>query len=125
MMANEFKLGNNMKISFFRLLRVMKFIVPALYIAGAIVIWLDFSRSNPDGLANIWIAIYTFPIFIIGTFLLGGEFPYVHGRYYEAHALYFWPSVAFLALALFLIFHALQKIAQPAVPVDAQKAARQ
>ena len=124
MMANEFKLGHNMKIFFFRLLRVTKFIAPALYIAGGMAIWLDFSRSNPDGLANIWIAIYTFPIFIIGTFLLGGEFPYAPGRYYEAHALYFWPSVALLALALFFIFHALQKIAQPAVPVDAQKAAR-
>jgi len=124
MMANEFKLGNNMKLSFFRLLRVMKFIVPALYIAGGMAIWLDFSRSNPDGLANIWIAIYTFPIAIIGTFLLQGEFPYVPGRYYEAHALYFWPSVALLALALFFIFHALQKIANPAAPMDAHKAAR-
>jgi hypothetical protein len=43
------------------------------------------------------------------------------GRYYEAHALYFWPSVAFLALALFFIFHALQKIAHPAAPMDAHK----
>jgi hypothetical protein len=108
-------------MSLSRLLRVMKFIVPTLYIAGAMFIWLDFSRSNPDGLANIWIAIYTFPIAAIGTFLLRGEFPYVPGRYYEAHALYFWPSVALLALALFFIFHALQKIARPAVPVDAQK----
>jgi hypothetical protein len=123
-LANEFKLGNNMRIALSRLLRVMKFIVPALYIAGAMLIWLDFSRSNPDGLANIWVAIYTFPIVIIGTFLLRGEFPYAPGRYHEAHALYFWPSVALLALSLFLIFHALQKIAQPAVPVDAQKAAR-
>ena len=113
-----------MRMSLSRLLRVMKFIVPALYIAGAIAIWLDFSRSNPDGLANLWIVLYTFPIVIIGTFLLRGEFPYVPGRYYEAHALYFWPSVALLALALFFIFHALQKIAQPAVPVDAQKVAR-
>jgi hypothetical protein len=124
MMANEFKLGNNMRISLARLFRVMKFIVPTLYIAGAMGIWLAFYRSPPDGLANIWIAIYTFPIFIIGTFLLGGEFPYAPGRYYEAHALYFWPSVALLALALFFLFHALQKIAQPAVPVDAQKATR-
>jgi Na+/proline symporter len=46
------------------------------------------------------------------------------GRYYEAHALYFWPSVALLALALFFIFHAMQRIVQPAVPMDAQKAAR-
>src|SRR4030088_3706135 len=111
-----------MRMFLSRLLMVMKFIVPALYIAGAMLIWLDFSRSNPDGLANIWIAIYTFPMVIIGTFLLRGEFPYVPGRYYEAHALYFWPSVVLLTLALFLIFHALQKIAQPAVPVDAQNA---
>jgi hypothetical protein len=99
----------------------MKFIVPALYIAGAMVVWVDFSRSNPDGLASLWMVLYTFPIAIVGTFLLRGEFPYVPGRYYEAHALYFWPSVALLAVALFLIFHALQKIARPAVPVDAQK----
>src|SRR3979409_2305223 len=124
MMANEFKLGNNMRVSLSRLFRLMKFIVPALYIAGAMVIWLAFYRTNPDGLANIWIAIYTFPIFIIGTFLLGGEFPYVPGRYYEAHALYFWPSVALLALALFFIFHALQKIAHPAAPIDAHNAPR-
>ncbi|WEX87696.1 hypothetical protein PZN02_000117 [Sinorhizobium garamanticum] len=102
-----------MRMALSRLLMMMKFIAPALYIVGAIVIWLDFLRSNPDGLANIWIAIYTFPIVIIGTFLLQGEFPYVPGRYYEAHAFYFWPSVALLALALFLIFHALQKIANP------------
>jgi hypothetical protein len=95
-----------------RLFRVMKFIVPALYIAGAMGIWLAFSRSNPDGLANIWIAIYTFPMVLIGTFLLQGEFPYLPGRYYEAHALYFWPSVALLAFAFFLIFHGLQRLAR-------------
>ena len=101
---------------------IMKFGVPAVYIAGAIVIWLNFLGSNPDGLANIWIAIYTFPIVLIGTFLLQGEFPYMPGRYYEAHALYFWPSIAVLALALFLIFHALQKIVHSAARVDAQEA---
>jgi hypothetical protein len=113
-----------MRISLSRLLMKMKFIVPAIYMVGAIVIWLEFLGTNPDGLANIWIAVYTFPIVIIGTFLLHGEFPYVPGRYYEAHTLYFWPSVALLALALFLIFHALQKIVQPAAPMDAQEAAR-
>src|SRR4030088_1894883 len=110
-----------MRMFLSRLLMVMKFIVPALYIAGAIVIWLDFSRSNPDGLANIWIAIYTFPIAVIGTCRLPGEFPYVPGRYYEAHALYFWPSVALLALAFFFFSHALQKIPHPsasAIPVE-------
>lgn len=107
----------------YKLFRVMKFLAPALYIAGATLIWLDFSSTNPDGLANIWIAIYTFPIVIVGTFLLRGEFPYMPGRYYEAHALYFWPSVALLSLSLFFIFYALQKIAQQRLPADAPKAA--
>jgi hypothetical protein len=102
----------------------MKVVVPAVYVAGAIPVWLDFARTNPDGLANIWIAIYTLPIFIIGTFVLRGEFPYAPGRYYEAHALYFWPSVAILALASFFIFHFLQRIAQPDTPEEAQEAAR-
>lgn len=109
-------LVGNMRMSLSRLVMIMKFGVPAVYIAGAIVIWLNFLGSNPDGLANIWIAIYTFPIVLIGTFLLQGEFPYMPGRYYEAHALYFWPSIAVLALALFLIFHVLQKIVHPAAP---------
>jgi hypothetical protein len=113
-----------MRKSLSGLFMVMKFVAPALYIAGAVPIWLDFSRMNPDGLANMWIANYTFPIEVIGTFILRGKFPYMPGRYYEAHALYFWPSVVILAFALFFIFHVLQKIAQRAVPVDAQQAAR-
>jgi len=117
-------LGTNVRLSLSRLFRVMKFLVPVLYIAGAAFIWVDFSRTNPDGLANIWIALYTFPIVVVATFLLRDEFPYVPGRYYEAHALYFWPSVALLAVCLFFIFHALQKITQPIVPVDAPKSAR-
>jgi hypothetical protein len=113
-----------MRISLSRLFGAMKFVVPALYVAGAIPIWLDFSRMNPDGLANIWLAIYTLPIGVIGSLVLRGEFPYVPGRYYEAHALYFWPSVALLALASFFIFRSFQRIAQPAAPVDAHEAAR-
>ncbi|MDB5947783.1 MAG: hypothetical protein JWQ33_2809 [Ramlibacter sp.] len=110
-----------MRTALSRLLRRMKFAVPAIYLAGAMVIWLSFARSNPDGLANIWIAVYTFPFVIIGTFLLKGDFPYVPGRYYEAHALYFWPSVALLAFALFFVFHILQKLTQPAAPIDGRE----
>jgi hypothetical protein len=113
-----------MRMSLFGLLRVLKFIVPVLYVSGAIGIWLDFVGSPPDGLANVWVAIYTFPTAVVGTFLLKGEFPYFPGRYYEAHAFYFWPSVALLAIALFFTILALQRIAQPAVRTDAQGGAR-
>jgi hypothetical protein len=75
--------------------------VPAVYVAGAVMIWLDFLGSNPDGLANTWIAIYTFPMVLIGTVLLQGEFPYKLGRYYEAHASYFWQVLPFSRLPCF------------------------
>lgn len=102
-----------MKASLDKLFGVMKVLAPTLYLAGAASIWLAFAATNPDGLANIWIAVYTFPVFLIGTFLLRLEFPYLPGGYYGAHALYFWPSVALLALALFGIFHGLQKLMRP------------
>jgi hypothetical protein len=91
----------------------LKLIVPALYILGAIPIWFVFSNTNPDGLANIWLFFYTFPIVLVGTFIFHLEFPYFSGSYYVAHALYFWFSVIFLAGLLFLIFHGLQSITKP------------
>ena len=103
-----------MKNSLFKLFGVLKYLVPLLYLVGAAMIWLVFARTNPDGLANIWIVIYTLPIFMVGTLVLGLEFPYMPGGYYQAHALYFWPSVVFLATLLFLIFHGLQIIVRPA-----------
>ena len=102
-----------MKNSLFKLLGVLKYFVPLLYLVGAAMIWLVFARTNPDGLANIWIVIYTLPIFLLGTFVLGLEFPYMPGGYYQAHALYFWPSVLLLAALLFLVFHGLQKTVGP------------
>jgi hypothetical protein len=102
-----------MKKSMFKFFGVLKFVLPTVYMAGAIFIWINFVTTNPDGLANVWIGLYTFPIFIIGTFLLSLQFPYMPGSYYQAHALYFWPSVIFLAVVIFLVLHCLQKLSQP------------
>lgn len=102
-----------MKISAFRICGTLKFLLPGLYFAGAAVIWFYFAGANPDGLANIWIVIYTFPIVAVGTYLLNQQFPYMPGSYYTAHALYFWPSVIFLAFILFLTLHGLQKLFRP------------
>lgn len=102
----------NLKPPLLIFLKRLKYLLPALYIAGAAVVWITFASANPDGLANIGIVLYTFPIVLIGTFVLKLDFPYVPGRYYEAHALYFWPSAVLLALALFLICHALEKVVE-------------
>jgi hypothetical protein len=85
---------------------ILKLLTPALYIVGAILLLLSFVKSKPDGLGNIWLTLYTFPIVIIGTFILHQQFQYVSGSYYKAHALCFCPSVAFLALVLFFSWFA-------------------
>ncbi len=90
----------------------IKWLAPALYILAAFPIWYVFSKTNPDGLANIWLIIYTFPIVIVGTFIFHLDFPYFSGGYYGAHALYFCFSVTFLAVVLFFIFYGLQKISK-------------
>jgi len=91
----------------------IKLIVPALYILGAIPIWFVFIKTNPDGLANLGLIFYTFPVVVVGTYIFQLNFPYFSGSYYVAHALYFWFSVIFLAVLLFLIFHRLQSITKP------------
>jgi hypothetical protein len=96
-----------------RILGKLKLIIPALYILGATPIWFIFSQTNPDGLANLGLVFYTFPIVLLGTFVFHLEFPYVSGGYYVSHALYFWFSVIFLATLQFSIFHGLQKITKP------------
>jgi hypothetical protein len=48
----------------------MKLVVPALYVAGAIGLRLEFVRTNPDGLANVWLVVYTSPVFVGARFRL-------------------------------------------------------
>ena len=88
----------------------LKLLVPAIYLLGALVVWFNFSRAPPDGLANIGLVLYTLPVVIVGSFILKQSFPYFPGNYYEAHALYFSTSVALLAICLFLFFLGLERL---------------
>jgi hypothetical protein len=89
---------------------IVRVAAPSLYLAGAIPVWLGFASAAPDGLANVWIALYTFPIVAVGTFVLRLDFPYVPGGYHVAHALYFWPSVALLAAAMFWLLGLIRRL---------------
>ena|SRR5688572_13921276 len=84
----------------------MKFIVPVAYFVLAVFAWVDFVRTNPDGLANLGLMLVTFPITALGLLLgwvldregfvlLPSGFGYI-----EDHALYYWPSVLLIALGL-------------------------
>ncbi len=87
-----------------------RIIVPCVYILGAVFVWLDFSHLPPDGLANIGIVLYTFPVILVARVLTNSEFPFVGSSmdYYEAHALYFGASVFIIALTLYLVVFMIQ-----------------
>ena len=105
------------------IIRRARYILPVLYLAGAIPTWLAFARANPDGLANIWIAIYTFPIVILGTFLMHLEFPYVPGGYYVAHGIYFSAAVPAMAVLIFAALLLLERLFRPWVKPEGVAAA--
>lgn len=84
-----------------------RFVLPAVYLAVALLAWLDFVRTNPDGLANIGLMLVTLPATLLGlllTWMSGGtEFVLIPSRlgYYTAHAVYFWPAALATALLLY------------------------
>ena len=79
-------------------------LVPIAYALGAVPICVNFAAAPPDGLANIWLLIYTFPVVALCTFGFGMEFPYFVGSYYLAHTVYFVTVVALLSLCMFFGF---------------------
>ena len=84
-------------------------IATVLYLAVAAIVLATFLMAPPDGLANIWIAIWTLPVTLLGLGLLYYPFdigfPYVPSGgvfgYYEAHVIYFVSAVAVLSYLLY------------------------
>jgi hypothetical protein len=83
--------------------------LPGLYLAFALYAWIDFTRTNHDGLANIGLMLITLPVTLIGLLvssLLGHSsfilLPSGHG-YLGDHALYYAPAVAITASGLWWI----------------------
>jgi len=69
------------------------------YLAGGVAVWISFARTNPDGLANVGLILYVFPVSIAGLLagrLLGrSEFVLLPDRfgYFADHAIFFFPSL--------------------------------
>ena len=88
--------------------RRTRFILPLLYVALAAFTWLDFVRTNHDGLANVWLFAVTLPVTLIdlalGAALGRGSLLMPHGHgYLTDHALYYVPAVAAIAYSLWLL----------------------
>jgi hypothetical protein len=79
--------------------------LPGCYLAFALYAWIDFTRTNHDGLANVGLFLVTFPVTIADLILsaMTGRqdvlMPHGHG-YIGDHALYYLPA-ALVTAALF------------------------
>jgi ABC-type molybdate transport system permease subunit len=83
------------------------YVPPALYLAFALYVWIDFTRTAHDGLANLGLMLATLPVTALGlllTLTLGRTgfvlIPSGLG-YYTAHAIYFWPAALLIAASLY------------------------
>ena len=84
--------------------RRARFILPGLYLALALYVWIDFTRIAHDGLANLGLMAITFPVTLIGLLIgsLMGRSSFVlmptGFGYLGNHAIYYVPAVALTAL---------------------------
>ena len=85
--------------------RRARYILPGLYIAFAVYAWIDFTRTNHDGLANVGLFLVTLPVTLADLALsaalgkTGVLMPDGHG-YLGDHALYYVPA-SLVTAALF------------------------
>lgn len=90
-------------------MRNLKLWLPLIYLAIALVTWIDFVRLPPDGLASVGLWLVVFPVMLLEMVLpISGKpgssifLPDRYG-YYVNHAIFFSISVAVIALGLFAL----------------------
>ena len=95
--------------------RRSRFILPGLYLALALYLWIDFAAAPPDGLANLGLMAITLPVTLVGLLLGGlmGQSSFVlipdSFGYLTSHAIYYVPAVAITALFLWLLGRAIDR----------------
>ncbi len=89
---------------------MLKRIIVLVYLLGAVLVWIDFRNSPPDGLANVGIGLYTLPVFLVARLFTVDQFPYFGGGYYDSHTKYFVASVLIISVTMYFILFALEKV---------------
>ena len=95
--------------------RRARFILPGLYLALALYMWIDFATSARDGLANVGLFLVTFPVMLVGLLIdwLAGSKSFLlmpDGLGYLAnHAIYYFPAVVVTAAFFWLIGRAIDR----------------
>ena len=94
--------------------RRARYILPGLYTAFAVYAWIDFTRTNHDGLANVGLFLVTLPVTLVDLALsaalgkTGIIMPDGYG-YLGNHALYYVPAVMVTAALFWWIGRAIDR----------------
>jgi hypothetical protein len=81
----------------------LKYIIPAIYLLGGILVWIQFRGSPPDGLSNIGIVLYVLPMTMLGMLIFGKNFPFFSGSYYVSHFRFFSLSLLVMTGLIFFV----------------------
>jgi hypothetical protein len=94
----------------------LRIILPAVYLVIAAAVWVDFMRLPPDGLASAGLMLVVLPVTLLDLALRRSDAP---GRsvfipdalsYYPAHAVFFGTSVVCIAVVLWLLGVAIDRL---------------
>ena len=96
----------------------MKFriLLPAVYLVIAGAVWVDFMRLPPDGLASAGLMLVVLPVTLLDLALRRSDAPGASVfipdglGYYPAHTVFFATSVACIALVLWLVGLAIDRL---------------
>ena len=94
--------------------RRARYILPGVYIAFAVYAWVDFTRTNHDGLANVGLFLVTLPVTLVNLAIsavlgrTGILMPDGHG-YLGDHALYYMPAAMITAALWWWIGRAIDR----------------
>jgi hypothetical protein len=87
----------------------VRIVLPGIYLLVALGAWLDFMSLPADGLADLGLMLVVLPITLLDVVLRSSKHPgdsiLVPDRwgYYIDLSVFFWISVAMIAVALFLL----------------------
>ena len=87
----------------------LKLWLPLIYLLIALATWINFVRLPPDGLASLGLWLVVFPVMLLDLALRPSHQPGTSiflpdgFGYYVDHAIFFWISVAIIALVLFAL----------------------
>ena len=95
--------------------RRARFILPGLYLALALYVWIDFATAARDGLANVGLFLITAPVALVGLVidslasssrfsLLPDGFGYLGN-----HAIYYVPAAAITTALLWSLGRAMDR----------------